>query len=107
MNLDHDTALRIVDTWRQLSDGNRTARTYVTLVEAVPRDDPDELVAVVGALTRGLAAQIAELARLVEATGGTIAEGLELDPDPPHGPESSARAYLDELIGWETPDADR
>jgi hypothetical protein len=73
-------AAAVVEAWRALDPRNLFARSFLTLVDAMPEDDPDNLVAAVTSLVRGLPAQWVDLAHLISATGETLeARQVEYD----------------------------
>lgn len=69
-----ETARAVVEVWRQLSDGNPTARTFVKIADALPGD---ELVEGVGALLRGLPAQVRQAAELIDASAPVLAASIK------------------------------
>lgn len=97
-----DQASAVLDAWRDLSAGNRTAATYVALVDAMPADDPDNRAAAIAALVRGITPQAIDLAGLARATAEAL--GVADPPKRRSGPDPSA-VILDELLGWENPSA--
>lgn len=75
-------AAKIVAAWREEIDDNSLARTYVSLAEAMPDDDPEAFARTVWALTVGIAGTITEAESLMATTGAVLERELAEDGSP-------------------------
>lgn len=73
-------AAKIVAAWREMD--NSLARTYTTLAEAMPDDDPEAYARTVWALTVGISTTVAEAKELMHVTGAVLERELDVNGAP-------------------------